>query len=208
MHEPYQLASLPAGLLLEPVSARSARARAVDSGVSGGAPAPPLRPRRTPPGLHPERVRGFPGAVSTILVAIDFSKITRRLLEEAALLAGAMQARITLVHVIPDDPDLRAMEVTPEGREAVIEHLRAAKAELQQLADGLRRRRLVAGAKLLRGDPLEVLVGLTQQEEVVRVVVGSHGKSATTRQLVGSASESLVRGAGCPILVVPSRLES
>jgi nucleotide-binding universal stress UspA family protein len=37
------------------------------------------------------------------------------------------------------------------------------------------------------------------------IVMGTHGRSGLARAIVGSVAESVVRGATCPVVVVPLR---
>jgi nucleotide-binding universal stress UspA family protein len=48
----------------------------------------------------------------------------------------------------------------------------------------------------------EAIVEVARNEQVDLVVVGSHGRGAVGRFLVGSVSEHVVRHAPCPVLVV------
>ena len=52
------------------------------------------------------------------------------------------------------------------------------------------------------GPPGEAIVEVAASEQVDLVVVGSHGRGAVGRFLVGSVSEYVVRHAPCPVLVV------
>jgi nucleotide-binding universal stress UspA family protein len=47
-----------------------------------------------------------------------------------------------------------------------------------------------------------MIVWVAEQEQFDAIVVGSHGKGAFKRVLLGSVSEHVMRHAPCPVLVV------
>lgn len=52
------------------------------------------------------------------------------------------------------------------------------------------------------GDPGESIVSAAEAENVDLVVVGTHGRGAIGRLLLGSVSDHVVRNAPCPVLVI------
>jgi nucleotide-binding universal stress UspA family protein len=60
----------------------------------------------------------------------------------------------------------------------------------------------VAQAHLRMGSPAEEVVDLAEELGVGLVVVGSRGLGGIRRALIGSVSDSVVRHAHCPVLVV------
>jgi nucleotide-binding universal stress UspA family protein len=60
----------------------------------------------------------------------------------------------------------------------------------------------VAQAHLMMGDAAREIVHLAEDIEAGLVVVGSRGRGGIRRTLMGSVSDSVVRHAHCPVLVV------
>lgn len=60
----------------------------------------------------------------------------------------------------------------------------------------------VAGAHLEMGDAVEKIVAVGEELGAGLVIVGSRGLTGVKRAVMGSVSESLVRHARCPVLVV------
>jgi nucleotide-binding universal stress UspA family protein len=54
------------------------------------------------------------------------------------------------------------------------------------------------------GDPGEAIIDAAQAEGADMIIVGSHGRGAVGRFLIGSVSDHVVRNASCPVLVVRS----
>ncbi|WP_067901390.1 universal stress protein [Nocardia vaccinii] len=55
--------------------------------------------------------------------------------------------------------------------------------------------------RILEGQPAEVLLDLARDADLL--VVGSHGRGAFARMLLGSVSQHCVQHASCPVVVVP-----
>jgi len=60
----------------------------------------------------------------------------------------------------------------------------------------------VAQAHLIMGDAAREIVHLAEDIEAGLVVMGSRGRRGISRALMGSVSDSVVRHAHCPVLVV------
>jgi nucleotide-binding universal stress UspA family protein len=60
----------------------------------------------------------------------------------------------------------------------------------------------VAGVHLGMGRPDEEIVGLAEEIDAGLIVVGSRGLGGVRRALMGSVSDSVVRHAHCPVMVV------
>jgi nucleotide-binding universal stress UspA family protein len=61
---------------------------------------------------------------------------------------------------------------------------------------------VVAQAHLRAGRPDKVIIELGEELNAGLIVVGSRGLGGIRRALIGSVSESIVRHAHCPVLVV------
>lgn len=60
----------------------------------------------------------------------------------------------------------------------------------------------VAGAHVAVGDPVREILKAGEELDADLVVIGSRGLGAVGRALLGSVSDSVVRHAPCPVLVV------
>lgn len=54
------------------------------------------------------------------------------------------------------------------------------------------------------GDPATEILRYASRHAIDLIVVGTHGRTGLTRVLLGSVAERVVRGACCPVLVVPA----
>ena len=88
----------------------------------------------------------------------------------------------------------------------MVEELTRHHEELTMRAESeLRESGFSTGARVLQGDPREVLVDVAKAEGADLVVVGSHGKSAVPEFFVGSVARGVATHCPVSVLVVRAR---
>ena len=137
----------------------------------------------------------------TVLLATDLSPASAAATDTAFDLAATFPARLLVVSVI-DPGSLRH----PGGRFfARVDQVRA---ERERIATELVARGRSHGVSVdflvWEGEPGESIVEAAVSERADMIVVGSHGRGAVGRFLIGSVSDHVVRNAPCPVLVVRS----
>jgi nucleotide-binding universal stress UspA family protein len=150
-----------------------------------------------------------------ILAATDFSDTATAALAQAAKLAPALGARVTLLHVVYDDKitetllGLDAMEyltrIVGEGATAEegAAYLRnSALDKLQEAINNVPKPRPTIEAAVVEGKPAEEIVAYAAANDVDLIVVGTLGRGAIGRALLGSVADKVIRLAECPVLVV------
>ena len=144
-----------------------------------------------------------------ILAAIDFSDSTEQVIGYLLALAKPLQGSVLLLHVAQPDPDFVGFDAGPQSvRDAAAETYHREHTEIQALADRLRDSGVEAKAILVQGATAETILKEAASFAAELIVVGSHGRGAVKRLLVGSTSEGVLRDAECPVLVVPVRDQS
>lgn len=144
--------------------------------------------------------------MKSILVAVDFSKATDRILQATANLAKAVEARVTLINVAPREPDILGQQLTRKVvTEPVPEDVRERYDELMACAKRLQDADVTVSPLLVRGDRVRTVMREVEREEADLIVMGSHGRGALYRRIMGSVSEGVLREAKCPVLIVPSK---
>lgn len=143
--------------------------------------------------------------MDAILAAIDFSETSSRVSEAAVALAGAFSCPLWLLHVAAPEPAFLGYEPGPQTvRDRRALELREEHRQLQRDAEALRESGLDAKAILVQGPTVEKILQEAERLGVGIIAMGSHGKGALRRALLGSVSEGVVRGATCQVLIVPS----
>jgi nucleotide-binding universal stress UspA family protein len=144
--------------------------------------------------------------MKSILVPVDFSDATAGVVETAQQLAAAFRTRIVLLHVIEPEPDLVGFETIPPAVHMSVP--RDDETERLQL-ERLRQVAAQGGTEVLTvqhhgSTPAKILEEATVQE-AGWIVMGSHGHGALYELLVGSVTTGVLKGARCPVVVVPVR---
>ncbi len=140
-----------------------------------------------------------------LLVAVDFSPISETVIEHAAALARALGAELTLLHVASPDPAFVGFQAGPATvRDDRARTLRGEHRRLQESAAALREQGLAAKALLVQGPTVATILEEAERLGASTILAGSHGHGALHRALLGSVSEGIVRGAACPIYLVPA----
>lgn len=139
-----------------------------------------------------------------ILAAVDFDPISERALAYAMDLAKHMGARVTALHVyglpvyavLPGEASIlpsaeqaaKAAEAAQKGLDALI----APHADKGVALDG----------KLRVGASAEEICNEAKALGVDLIVVGTHGRGAIKRALLGSVAQTVLRDAHVPVMVV------
>lgn len=136
-----------------------------------------------------------------ILVAVDGSEIASRALKMAAEIARRFEARLTTVHVVIP------LFLPQEGygsHSASLELSQRKSGEqlAQEAVTTAREYGVQADALTLWGAPADMILEASEAPDVSLVVLGSRGRGALSRALLGSVSDAVVRHAKKPVLIV------
>ena len=143
-----------------------------------------------------------------MLVATDGSDEARLALATAADLAKSTNSELHIAYVFPTAVQRPFPNPITSRPAEVLEHeLEEAMGQAQSFLDreveqvkgeGVE----VADTHLVRGQPDRELVHISEEIGAGLIVMGSRGLGGLRRALMGSVSDSVVRHAHCPVLVV------
>lgn len=146
--------------------------------------------------------------MKTIIVAVDFSNATPKVLEAASGLAKAFGAGLRLFHVVEPEPSYTAYGFTPDEFPALHayqeEAKRRASQKLENLLEQVKANVPGATCQIAEGSPLHALLDYVKESGADFVVLGSHGHGMIASLLLGSVAEGMVRKATVPTLIVPA----
>jgi nucleotide-binding universal stress UspA family protein len=141
-----------------------------------------------------------------ILLASDGSREAELAARTAAELANSTNSELHLISV--PDSTYHSQELSYETYEEALE---AVKGEIQQVLDEQVQKVEVAGGTVKETHPKigewpdQAIIHVAEELGVGLIVMGSRGLGGVRRALMGSASDSVVRHAHCPVMIV--RLE-
>ena len=143
--------------------------------------------------------------MKTILVPVDFSDTTAPVLAEAQVLAKALGGELVLLKVAEPEPDFVGFEPGPQTvRVAVAHDYRAEHVKLDELKAQAAASGLAVTALHVQGSIVEKILDLAAERSAGMIVMGSHGHGAFYELLVGIITQGVLKGAKCPVVVVPA----
>lgn len=144
--------------------------------------------------------------MKTIVVALDFSDVTEKVLGQAVQLARAFDATLHLVHTLDPGPNYAIYGFSPAEFPVnpMNERMRAASdSRLREFAasTALPKDKLVIATVL--ATPVAGILQYAKDQSADLLVVGAHGHGFFGAVLVGSVAQGITRRAELPTLIVP-----
>lgn len=136
--------------------------------------------------------------LKTILVALDSSDLSQRVIQSLNGLRLEPETKIVLSHVIPtSESDMEMVVDRPQtSEEPLYRHLEK---QLQVYQDQLP---YESELEIVMGDPAVEIVRLAHIYRADLIVIGTRGLTGLKRILEGSVSSQVVADAPCSVLVV------
>jgi nucleotide-binding universal stress UspA family protein len=141
-----------------------------------------------------------------LLVPLDLSSATERVLATTIKLSRAMHANVFLLHVAAPEPDFVGYGAgSPAVRDQVAHEHREEHRKLQAHAQALRDLGVDCTALLIQGPTADTILKEAERLEADLIVMATHGHGAVFDLLVGSISHSVLRQGKLPVVMVPVR---
>lgn len=139
-------------------------------------------------------------SIDHVLFATDFSPAAGAAFSYAAGIAERYHSKLYVAHVInPESFDLLESE---SARIMIKQANDEANRKITQLLDPLRLQHDRYQIVVTEGAISEALVDIIQRNHIDLAVVGTHGRRAFKKLLLGSIAEEVFRTAPCPVLTV------
>ncbi len=136
--------------------------------------------------------------LKTILVALDSSELSQRVIQSLDELQIQPATKIILTHVMPSpEPDMEMAVDRPHTSEELL--YRHIEKQLQSYQDDLP---CQSELEIVTGDPAVEILRLANIHQANLIVIGSRGLTGMNRILQGSVSSQVVADAPCSVLVV------
>ncbi len=136
--------------------------------------------------------------VQNILVPTDFSECSRTALSYAVNIARLHEAKLTLLHIVPQQIAL--------PRRLRHDALHLARCEMKELQADLLSKGTLRGIRneflVRQGKNWDVISRMVNLQKTDLIVVGAHGRTGLRKLVLGSFAENVFRQAPCPVLVI------
>jgi len=147
-------------------------------------------------------------SIKKIILATDFSEISKNASAHALLLAKNYNAEIKALHVL----DTSAWNIPahyylapagPGGFSGFIENLEAARKQgKESLNEFAKSFDTEIETIFTEGDPGHEIVRVAEENNADLVVLGTHGYSGWKRFTIGSVAELVIKHAPCSVLII------
>ncbi|PHM11033.1 universal stress protein [Nostoc sp. 'Peltigera malacea cyanobiont' DB3992] len=140
--------------------------------------------------------------LNSVLVALDGSDISERVIQALDNLVFSKDAKVILCHVFltpESEMELPADRPQPESPTFSYFHIEK---QLQLYQENLSFR---SELELVTGDPAEEIIRLANIYKTDLIIIGSRGLMGMKRIVQGSVSSQVVEEANCSVLVVKPR---
>lgn len=148
--------------------------------------------------------------MNTIIVPLDFSDTSGRLLVAAEAEARLRKATLILLHVIEPAAEVAGFEADPQMMHLRLsqnldEESRVEEKRLQEFAARLTEQGVPCESTVRFGLPTDEIIAIRQERQADLIIMGSHGRGALYHLFAGSVVTGVLKQTECPVLVVPLR---
>jgi nucleotide-binding universal stress UspA family protein len=147
--------------------------------------------------------RGGAMEIKKILVPVDFSDNSAKIVHFAQFLAEKCKAEMYFVFVVQSFEDYSGFFV-PHMPVARFEEelLQSAEKKMKEFLDEHLAADLPHRGKVLSGDVAEEIILYSEEKKIDLIIMGTHGYKGLEKILFGSVAEKVVKTASCPVMTV------
>jgi nucleotide-binding universal stress UspA family protein len=134
-----------------------------------------------------------------IVVPVDFSEITNKLVDYAVYMANKLAAEIHFLHAVHFYAG-DSMVGFPYAQECEAKLITDAEERMSNILADNKERCPTCTGKVVIGDPVEKIVEFAQAKESDLIIISTHGVKGLEKILLGSVAERVLKRAHCPVL--------
>ena len=143
--------------------------------------------------------------INTVLLATDFSEISRTAFEAAIDLAQKFGAKIVVTHV--EDDHYLSMVSDHVAVGLSTEHIwkvqyEYSKTHLDEFVEANMSGMVEVESEVRRGTPHDEIVRSAKEHHADLIVMATHGRGFISHAIMGSTTERVIRSAPCPVLAI------
>jgi nucleotide-binding universal stress UspA family protein len=138
--------------------------------------------------------------IRTVLVAVDGSAQSHRVVKKGLKMAVCFSAKIILLHVRQKVSDLLG---EPYYEQVLFKYIRQAEEAVEPLKKMVKDAGVRHEVLILEGDPAEAIITAAEDEKCDLIVMGTRGLSNLKSIALGSVSHKVLQSSECMVLIVP-----
>lgn len=141
--------------------------------------------------------------IKKILVPIDFSDNSQKILKSAEYVAQKFAAELVLIFVVQSLEDYSGFFVPHLPLEQLAdEMLIGAEKKMANFVEDHVHYDGDVKTKVITGDVAAEIISFSETAEIGMIIMGTHGYKGIERVLFGSIAEQIVKNAPCPVLTI------
>lgn len=142
--------------------------------------------------------------MKTILVPVDFSTATTRVLDATVELAKATDSEVVLINAVMPPTFTGDYGLAVENvQELIAVSEKAAARQLDHLKQRVSNLGVQVRTLQVTGPAVSSIIEAAQKHAPDYIVMGSHGHTALYDLLVGSTTHGVLKDSPCPVVIVP-----
>ena len=142
------------------------------------------------------------GKIDKIVALIDFSDVTRKVIDFAAAQAKVNGAKLVLLHVEPESSEKLYHKIDQAERDRRAKMLWFEHSDLGEKAKELRELGINVQPSLIEGPELEVILREVDELKPDLLVIGHHHHSAWFKFFNESVGDQLIDQVTCPLTLI------
>ncbi|MEJ2689965.1 MAG: universal stress protein [Deltaproteobacteria bacterium] len=141
--------------------------------------------------------------INKILVPVDFSKNSAKIVQESLYIAGRFKAQLSFIFVVQSFGDYSGFFV-PHMPVARFEEelVQGAEKKMKEFLGEILPPELQYQSKVVSGDVAEEIIGFAESEGFDLIIMGTHGYKGLEKVLFGSVADRVVKTAPCPVTTI------
>lgn len=145
--------------------------------------------------------------MKNIILPIDFSETSEKLIEGAVNFAKETDGKIFLIHVAPADLGFAigdmGFQYFPEIEKNEISHELHLLNEIEQK---IKAKGVSCDHLLKQGIASDIILEFAEEKQAHYIVMGSHGRSGIYDVFIGSLTKDLTKKSPIPVLIIPCHM--
>ncbi len=144
--------------------------------------------------------------MKSLLVPVDFSDVTVRVIAAVEQLARAFGAKVWLLHCVTEKPVGSIVEsvMPPDPEVPLSERFPKEYRRLMELVASMLKKGGDVEPIFLSGSAVDMILAAADEHLVDLIVMGSHGHGALYELMVGTVTQSILHRGSRPTLIIPS----